>query len=590
MMIVVSLFELAGVGMIPLFVAILADPEPLLANEWLQPVLLQMGIDSFESLFLAGSLMLILVFVVKNAITSVYYYLEGRYAWSRYGTITGELFRRYMSAPYTFHLYRNSAEVIRNITEEGRFMIMNLFLPIIRLAMNTLVTSVLLTLLFIVEPIITLVAILIIGGAGGAILYLLKTRFSFYGQDAHEARLGLIRSTSEGIGGFKDIRILRRESWFVQKLERFLNRYVRSQIYWYTAYNSNKPVTETIAVAGMLSIAIILYLQSGSLEGILTLLALFAAATIRLLPALREIVRDINQIQYYKVTVDPIYRDYHALAQSGVGSKEYFTAGSNEQERVQPLQKEIRFDNVSYQYPRDDADAKGSGTGHAGHFAVQNINLSIRRGEVVSVSGATGSGKTTLIDLLLGLLDPVEGEVLFDDCPRDEYLAASGNQIGYIPQFIFLMDESLKRNIAFGLADDEINEDRIWEVIRIAQLEEVVAKLDHGIETGVGEQGTRLSGGERQRIGIARALYHDPDIMIMDEATSALDSHTENELIRAVEQIRKDKTLIIISHRTPILEICNTIYFIQNGKITDSGTLDELIARNLEFKEMARVF
>jgi len=574
MMLVVSLFELAGVGMIPLFVAILADPEPLLANEWLQPVLLQMSIDSFESLFLAGSLMLILVFVVKNAITSVYYYLEGRYAWSRYGIITGELFKRYMAAPYTFHLHRNSAEIIRNITEEGRFMIMNLFLPMIRLTMNLLVTGVLLILLFIVEPLITFVAIVLVGGAGGFILHLLKNRFSFYGQDSHEARLGLIRSTSEGISGFKDIRILKREKWFTEKLNGFLNRFVRSQIYWYTAYNSNKPVTETIAVIGMLSIAIVLYLQTGSMDGVLTLLALFGAATIRLLPALREIVRDINQIQYYKITVEPIYKDFHTLKAVELKETEQVF---DERDPVR-LQNEIRFDNVSYHYPG------------GGREAVKGLSLRIKRGEVASFAGATGSGKTTIIDLMLGLLQPSGGEIRFDERPQEEFLKQSGRMISYIPQFIFLTDDTLKRNIAFGLPDDEIDEERIEEVIRIAQLEEVVARLENGLDTEVGERGIRLSGGERQRIGIARALYNEPDIIIMDEATSALDSHTENELIDAIEHIRNDRTLIIISHRTPILEICDTVHFIQDGEITDSGTLKELLVRNPAFKEMARVF
>lgn len=574
MMLFVSLIELIGVGVIPLFVAILAEPDQILESEWADPILVCLGIDSFESLFLAGSILLISVFLVKNLFTSLYYYIEGRYAWGRYGYITEELFKKYMSAPYTFHLHQNSAEIIRNITEEGRFMIMNLFLPMIRLTMNSLVTAVLLILLIIVEPMITFIAIVLIGGVGGVLLYFLKNTFSFYGQDAHEARLGLIRSTSEGISGFKDIRILKREDWFVEKLKGFLNRYVNSQIYWYTAYNSNKPVTETIAVAGMLSIAIVLYLQTGTLDGVLVLLALFAAATIRLLPALREIVRDINQIQYYKITVEPIYKDFHALKAEELKNvqTEYRYRESYR------IENEIRFNKVSFQYPGD------------GRWAVKDLTFQIKRGEVVSFAGATGSGKTTLIDLMLGLLKPAEGEICFDDLSQLEYIEHSGQSISYIPQFIFLTDDSLRRNIAFGIRDNEIDEKRIEEAVQIAQLDGVVAKLEHGLDTNVGERGIRLSGGERQRIGIARALYHEPDIIIMDEATSALDSHTENELIDAIEQIRNDRTMIMISHRTPILEICDTIYFIQDGMITDSGTLKELLSKNAEFKEMARIF
>ncbi len=574
-MVIVSLLELIGVGVIPLFVAILADPDQLLHAEWAAPLLTSLGIDSFESLFLAGTMLLIIVFVVKNLVTSFYYYIEGRYAWGRYGYITGELFKKYMSAPYTFHLHRNSAEIIRNITEEGRFMIMNLFLPMIRLTMNLLVTTVLLILLFIVEPLITFVAFILIGGAGGLLLYLLKNTFSFYGQDAHEARLGLIRSTSEGISGFKDIRILKREGWFVDKLNEYLNRYVKSQIYWYTAYNSNKPVTETIAVAGMLSIAIVLYLQTGTLDGVLLLLALFAAATIRLLPALREIVRDINQIQYYKVTVEPIYKDFHELKAEELKNTQPADEDNKEFHRIQ---NEIRYDNVSYQYP------------DGGRWAVRGLTFNIKRGEVVSFAGATGSGKTTLIDLMLGLLKPTEGEIRFDDLSQQEYLSRSGHSISYIPQFIFLTDDTLRRNIAFGIRDDEMDEKRIEDAIQIAQLQDVVSKLEHGLDTTVGERGIRLSGGERQRIGIARALYHDPDIIIMDEATSALDSHTENELIDAIEQIRNDRTMIIISHRTPILEICDTVYFIQNGEITGAGKLKKLLSKNPDFKEMARLY
>lgn len=566
--------ELIGIGIIPVFVAILSDPDQLLTNEWLYPWLERFQLLTFEALFIAGSALLIIVFILKNIFTTAYFYVEGRYAWSRYGYITGELFRRYMAAPYTYHLNRNSAVMIRNITEEGRFMIMNLFLPMIRLTMNVIMTTMILILLFWVEPLITFTALILVGGAGGAIIALLKSGLSAYGQDAHEARTELIRATSEGVGGFKDIRILNREPWFVNNFKGYLKKYVRSQIFWSATYHSNKPVTETIAVVGMLSIAFILYYQTGNLDGVIPILALFAAATIRLLPAMREILRDINSIRYYGVTVEPIYKDYTDL--SDVHDEELQT-DTNEKTESAGLQNEIRFEEVTYQYPGSTEPA------------IKNLTVSIKKGHVVSFAGSTGSGKTTIIDLMLGLLTPDHGKIRFDNQSTSEYLKQAGRPISYIPQFIFLTDDTLRRNIAFGIPDDEINETRIQEVIEISQLKEVIQKLPEGLDTNIGERGIRLSGGERQRIGVARALYRDPDIIIMDEATSALDSYTENELIEAINRLREERTLIIISHRTTVLDICNEIHFLQNGKIIATGTLSELLEKNPDFQEMTRI-
>lgn len=579
MMLAASVLEMAGIGLIPVFVAILADPDRLLAMTELSWLWERAGVTDFESLFFFGSAALGGIFVLKNGYLVLYHYLEGRFLMNRYYHISGSLFEDYMNAPYTFHLNRNSSVTLRNVTEEGRFLVNQVMAPMLKLTMNAITILAILILLMWVEPAISILAILIIGGVGGLFVWLLRNKLSIVGEQANLARVDMIKSVNEGIGGLKDIRVLRREPWFVHKFLSQLRGYTDSQTFFLAVAHSNKPVTETVAVTGMLAIAITLYLQGNSIESMITIMSLFGAAAVRLLPALREVMRDINNVRYYSYSVAPIYEDFSQLRNIGVNEgshAENVHSGGTSRDTESPdrLEQEIRFENVSFSYPGSRVEA------------VSNISFTVPKGSITGLAGSTGAGKTTVVDLMLGLLHPQEGTITFDGVGLASILRQRRDPIGYVPQHIFLSDDTLERNIAFGIPADEIDAVRVNEAIRLAHLTEVVEALPEGVQTVIGERGVRLSGGQRQRIGIARALYHDPDVLILDEATSALDQRTEEEVMSAIEGLRGDRTLILITHRLTTLEICDTIWFLDQGRIVDSGTLESLSEHNASFRNM----
>lgn len=576
MMFIVSVLELIGVGLVPVFIGILTDFDKMMQMEWLNQVISRSGIDTREGLFYAGIIILMVVYICKNLFISIYFYLEGKYVWNRYQYITERLFDSYMAAPYSFHLHKNSSNIIRNVTEESRHLILNYFLPGIRIIKNGLVVFLIVIFLIWVEPWLTILSVFFLGGTGALGLYKLRKRVDQEGLSAHESLLEIIKTVMESVNGLKDIQILNREKWFIHRFRKHIDRYRRSQIFWSVTSQSSSPVVETIAILSILVITFLLYLKQGTLDGIVPILALFTVATIRLLPALREIMRDVNSIQFYQFSLVPVYEDQKLL--STVQAREQrITSDENEIIKNIKFPGDITIDNLIYRYPAADEPA------------LSNISLTIQQGSVVSFAGETGSGKTTLVDVLMGLHSPESGTIRFGEVGNRDYLKKFPNAIGYIPQFVYLTDDTIKNNIAFGLDENSIDEQKLNAAIEIAQFTNVVKNMPDGLNSKIGERGVRLSGGERQRIGIARAMYNNPKLIVMDEATSALDSQTENELMDAIERMREGRTVIIISHRISILDVCDHIWFLQNGRITADGTLKHLLQTSNDFRKMSRL-
>jgi ATP-binding cassette, subfamily B, bacterial PglK len=596
MMLTASVLEMAGVGAIPLFVAALAQPEPVLMHPWLQPVWSALGVHDARSLLVTAGWLLVGLFLVKNAYIMLYHFLESRYIWGRYQWLASRLFNGYLTAPYVFHRQRNSSALMRNVTEESRFLVHELLAPLLRLCMNVLLVSAVFVLLMVFEPVITLGAGLVLGGSGALFLFLIKQKITAYGLQAHEARLGIIRGVNETLEGIKDIRVLQREGFFKDRVGRDIHRYTRAQTFWMTASHANKPVIETVAVAGVMVIALVLLWQGRPMAEIVPVLALFGVATVRLMPDFKQMVNQVNSLRYFRMSVVPVSEDLQYIdsvlaGRSGSGAdpsvaakrpasvKETLGSGSGADSSVaakrpasphrtppppaSPIQKsvshihhstspapEIRIDSLCYTYP------------DGAHPVLRDVSITIPSGGFVGLAGPSGGGKTTLVDVLLGLLEPNSGQVLIDEMPLGEWLDANPGGVGYIPQTIFLCDDSLRRNIALGIPDELIDETRIQECISAARLDELVAGLPAGLSTVIGERGIRLSGGQRQRIGIARALYSNPSLIVMDEATSALDSETESEVMAAVELLRGTRTVLIIAHRQSTMENCDEVFFL----------------------------
>lgn len=563
LMIFSSLLEVVGISLIPLFIAILATPDLLLTNPLIAPFFERYGIQEFGQLLYFGIVVIASLFLFKNGFIILYRYIEARYLWNRYRFISGKLFLRYLQAPYEFHIHHNSSLVLRNVNEETRNLVNNVLSPILKLTMNLLVTFVLVLLLLIADPLVSLSMFLLVGGIGSLLAYLSRKRLVLYGKQANQVRAGLIRTVKEGIGAIKEIRVFGRQSWFASRFQREVDHYTKLQSRFAVILQSNPPLMETVAVLGMLLITLFLYLKETPQDQMIAMLTLFGAAMIRLLPAVRDIVRDINQIHYFKSSIDPIHQDLITLDKlNRVSEKEITLRKASPPSDKDPEREMIRFRNVSYRYPGSNATV------------IRNLSFSIQQGSITGLEGGTGSGKTTLVDLMLGLLKPTDGSILFDGIELEAYQKKFFYPIGYVPQFIALSDDTLKRNIAFGLPDEEIDQERVRRALELSQLSPVVEKLPLGMETMIGENGVRFSGGQRQRIGIARALYNQPELLIMDEATSALDQKTEADILEGIEMIKGDLTILMITHRTETLRICDSILSLENGELLSNMSGD----------------
>ena len=577
MMLLAALLEVIGIGMIPVFVTIVAKPDTVLKIEWLMPVWAWLGIETDGDLLVYGAILLIGVFILKNAYLLVFNYIQARFIYLRLASIGSNLFKRYMYAPYEFHLKRNTAELLRNITNETIHLTKGVITPLLKIAKDLVLIAGIFAMLLWLEPLISLFVFVILGGGGFLFIGLLKKRTQKYGKIAQNERGNMIRSVNEGLGGFKDARVLNREKWFYKRFSDNIRSFGRSQVFSEAASMANKPVIETIAISGMLLIALLLFWQGRGMESIIPVMTLFGAATLRLMPAIQEMMKAFTSLRYFSFSIDPIYDDTIEL--TGDPGK-YNTRVKDaykfkNKERKLNLKDKIRFEEITYAYPNSEIQA------------VKNLSFVIHKGHAIGFVGASGAGKTTLVDLILGLIKPHKGRIYADNTDINTDLSAWQRNIGYIPQFIFLADDTIKRNIAFGLPDNEIENGKLENAIKAAQLDELVKSLPEGVNTVIGERGARLSGGQRQRIGIARALYHEPRVLIMDEATSALDNVTERYVINAIERLKGERTIIMIAHRLTTVEKCDHLFFMQKGEIEDSGTYDELIGKNSEFKKMA---
>lgn len=570
LMFIAAVLEVVGISMIPAFVAIVADPEKVMQVSWLQAVFEHLQITSERDLLLWGSVALLGIFLIKSAYIITFNYFESYFIFRRRYTISHRLMRAYMQAPYVFHLQRNTAELYRNISHEVEVLINNVVSTMLRMTREAVMASAILIFLFVMEPLITLLIIGLSILGPGVFILLNKKKMKAYGAEEQERRSHMIKALHQGLGGIKDARVLNRENEFIEKFRVETYRSTMLKAYIKFIQQVPRPVVETTAVLGMLMVAVLLLWQDRSMAAIIPTLTLFAMATVRMMPSIQEIVTIYTGLRYNLVAIDPIYNDLKEL--------EKFNAAFNadrKKKEILPFEDEITIERLSYHYP------------NSAEKAINDISLSIKKGEAVAFVGASGAGKTTIVDVLLGLLEPAQGRICVDGKNIADNLSAWQRNVGYIPQTIYLADETLRANVAFGLPEEEIDDVKVMDAIRLSQLETLVERLPFGLETVVGEHGTRLSGGQRQRLGIARALYHNPKVLVMDEATSALDNITEKQIIKAIESLKGDHTLIMIAHRLTTVKNCDKLYFMEEGAIVQEGSYHNLVESNLKFREMA---
>lgn len=573
-----ALLDVVGVGAVPAFVATLAVPEKVFAYPVARDVLPVLGITSGIELVIWGCVGLMIVFILKNAYLSALYYMQIRITERHRVRLSDQLFTAYMKAPYEFHLSRNSAELLRNVQTETREVIVGIINPIVNLTMAALMTAGIIALLIFTMPPIVLVAVAIVSGGSAIFLRIFRKRLKRYGEEAKRERKEAIKAVNQGLSTLVDARILGREDFFAAAFYRSMAHFARVDRLRQFIGKSANLILESIAVIGLLVIVIGLALSNREMATLVPMLALFGAAILRLRASIGTIVASVSHM-HYSIAAVPLVADEIAMLE-GPGWKQRTSRKPTASESpVSPLpfEHELVVDHATYTYPG------------AERPALRDVCMTISKGSSVAFVGSTGSGKTTLVNVLLGLLPLKSGSIKVDGTEIADAADRWHALIGYIPQTIYLLDDTIRRNIALGIPDDEIDDEKVLTAIQAAQLEEFIATLDSGLDTMVGERGVRISGGQRQRVGLARALYQNPEILIMDEATSALDNHTENLVMQALEALREGRTFIMIAHRLSTVQKCDRLYFLQDGRIEAEGTYETLAASHGEFRRMAEV-
>lgn len=567
MMVLGAGLEVLGIGAVTAFVAVLAEPDlasrsPLFAR--IADGVGELPLGSPVLWFGAG---LILLFVLKNTYLAVLTYRQVRFAYNKEARLARELLAGYLEQPYAFFLRRNSAELMRNVTHEVSHVITGIVLPGLTLLSECIVLAFVLVMLTAVEPVAALATGALLGGTALAFVQSVKLVLRHHGRERAESAEARIRWVNQAIGSVKEVKLLGCADFFVKAFDQSSRRYARAGLTASTLNSLPRPIMETVAVAALMLVVLVGIEQGRELKSMLPTLTLFALAAMRIMPSINRIAPAVNQMRFWLPSIESVHADLR-----GAGAKGAVGTTGSEAAPARLLTRELRTENLGFRYQGSD------------QWALRDLSISIHRGSSVGFMGASGAGKSTLIDLLLGLIEPTEGRILVDDQPLPHVRDAWQRHIGYVPQFIYLLDDSVRRNVALGMSDVLIDDDRVWAVLRHARLEDVVRRLPQGLDTSVGERGMRLSGGERQRLGIARALYRNPEVVVFDEATSALDSQTEREIADTIRSLAHDRTVLVVAHRTTTVRECDAVFFLSGGRLMDQGRFDELVTRNPTFR------
>jgi len=575
-----GLIEMVGVGIVPVYISIVAYPEKLIEHELVQTMFAAPGeVLTQTTLLYWGSVLMLVFFTVKLLYTLFLTYYQALFIHNRVLQIGDRLFTAYMRAPYVFHLDRNSAQLLRNLNTECALLGSNVLSPLVLLATHIFAALAITGLLIAASPGFAVASLVLFILFAALVSGQLHRKFKELGLKAQTARGELVRSVSEGLGGVKEIRVLRREGAFTRRYRRALTDNLSVQRFMQVIGHGIPMVMEWISVAGLLVVVLILFSMGMTSETVVSVVVLFAVSLLRLKGAIGTIIGRYAGLRQNLVSVDVVYDDLLALEKERAARHATRTklAGAGGPARAIGYNRGIALEAVSFRYPNGHQDA------------LHSVSLGIDKGEAIGFVGSTGAGKSTVIDVVLGVLTPTRGRVLVDGIDIRADIDAWQRHIGYIPQSIYLVDGTIRQNIALGLPAAEIDDIAVERSLRAAHLDDFVQTLPNGIETVIGERGVRLSGGQRQRIAIARALYDNPDVLIMDEATSALDNVTERAVIRAVEELKGERTILMIAHRLSTVENCDRIVLLEQGVIEAIGTYDELIKASPEFRRMARV-
>jgi len=561
-----SVAELFSIGLIGPFLALALSPQDLdkfyiwtIFKEYFK-----IGEDKEGIVFLG--LIMIFLFYLKSYFSYIVYNRIISFAYNHQRLLRNSLMHVFQEMPYVEYLNKNSASII-NIANNHVALFTNSFVAILRMSSELVVVFALLVLLFYTNFFVTLFLVFIF--AIVLIIYNLfwKSAVEITGQQYANASKGIIKSVSQALSGLKQIRVLGREEFFLNKLDKESKIFSDASKTHYRLQIIPRFLIECLLITFIIGLAILSVIFSKNSTEILTTLGVFGVAALRLLPSFLVVIAGFTSLSNSKHIISEIYDN---LIFGNNDRKLSFNDSKSfdKDNEIFIFSKKISLSNVSFRYPS------------AQKLAVNNISLNIKKNTSIGIIGPSGSGKTTLIDLILGQYKPFEGDIKVDNKSIYENPKSWMRNVSYISQEVFLIDGSIKGNIALGIKDKDIDEEKLLKAVELAQLAEFVAELKDGLDTIIGERGARISGGQRQRIALARSFYFDRQIIIMDEATASIDNETEQEIVKAINNLHGKVTLVVVAHRYSTIKSCDVLYKIVNGKLTESGTYKEIIEKN----------
>ena len=567
MMLIMALLDMIGVASILPFIAVLSDVSIIETNLILKKIFhfsKNFGIQNNEQFIFALGILVFIALITSLTFKALTNYMQMRFVLMRQYSIGKRLMQKYLYQPYSWFLGRNSADLGKSILSEVSEVVGTGIKPFLDLIAQIMVATSIILLLILLDPKLAIIVGFLFGSAYGLFYNIVRRYLNQLGEKRLESTFFRFKSISEAFGASKEVKVGGFEDIYIQKFSNAAEDTAKTQAIAGAINLLPRYFLEAIAFGGILLITLYMMKQSGSINSSLPIISLYVFAGYRLMPAVQQIYQSLAKLSFVGPSLDSLYKDIKSLK----------SITENQNQESLPFNKTITLKNVNYNYP------------NTSRTALKNISLSIPIKSSIGLVGATGSGKTTTIDIILGLLQAQKGTLEIDG-EIITYMNSRSWQknIGYVPQHIYLADDTVAANIAFGVKTEDINIQSVEKASKIANLHDFVTEeLPKQYETTVGERGVRLSGGQRQRIGIARALYHEPKVLVLDEATSALDNQTEKAVMDAINNLHKNITIIIIAHRLSTVKKCDKIFLLEKGKINNEGTFKELIEKNENFR------
>ena len=544
--------EALGIGLVIPVMTTMSKATTGSSGSVLQPLFNFFGIRAVGTMVGVAVLCIVATYFVKNLYKLFFSYISGRVSNFTNHEVTSQLFRSYLTRPYTFHLQRNSSDLLNSMQQEAA-MTIGLVGSVIGLVQEILLASAVIWLMVYTEPVAAISTVTILVAGSMFYLKITKPMVQRFGQQRQKIQAPLTRYLLQGFGGVKDIKVLGRSNDFLNQYKS-QNLIVQDATLRYGILKSIAPMwTELLAMSGLTVVVWVMVWQDRPPDRIIPLLGLFVIATWRFVPTVNSVVNLTNSIRYSRPAVESVYREF-----------EYIKSQQDMVKTQILFNDKVEMRKLTFNYPNTITPS------------LRDVNIVVHKGETVGFIGPSGAGKSTLVDVILGLLPQTSGELLIDGVEMQEHNLEWQSTIGYVSQAIYLTDDTVRRNVAFGIAEKNVDEVALERALRSAQLWDFVDSLPDKARTIVGERGIRVSGGQRQRIGIARALYHEPQVLVLDEATSSLDIETETEVMSAIRALKGFKTILIVAHRLSTVQHCDRLYRIEDAQIVAEGSFKEL--------------